>query len=99
MDNGDSGGSTFLVSVCCDWRLPTLMELQTILNDEYPCGSSPCTYNAFGPTSTANSYATATVVTDPLLAGTIWFVAFDSGASSLTNNYDPFAVRAVRGGL
>jgi len=35
----------------CDWRLPTIVELQTILLAPYPCGTSPCIdMTVFGPT-------------------------------------------------
>jgi len=33
----------------CDWRLPDMLELQTILFQPPPCGSSPCIDPIFGP--------------------------------------------------
>jgi hypothetical protein len=35
-----NGGGCFAGQ--CDWRLPTVAELLTILSEPYPCGGSPC---------------------------------------------------------
>lgn len=34
----------------CDWRLPSIEGLQTILLAPFPCGTSPCIDPIFGPT-------------------------------------------------
>ncbi len=42
----------------CDWRLPTIYELQTILSEAYPCATDPCIDPVFGPTPTYSLSAT-----------------------------------------
>ena len=79
----------------CDWRLPTVIELQTILLTPTPCQTNPCIDQAvFGPSSggshwTGDGYGSATA----------WVVDFVDGyvlgAPRTNGNF----VRAVRGGL
>jgi hypothetical protein len=74
----------------CDWRLPTIAELQTILLEPYPCGTNPCIDDVFGPTAT--NYWSTTVLATYYAE----YVAFPDG--SLSNglmHFDGF-VRAVR---
>ena len=82
----------------CDWRLPTLAELQTtLLPDPYPCSTSPCIDQAsFGP-STSSNYLTMTA--DHSDGSFTWNVRFLEG--HVFSNFDasPAFVRAVRGGL
>jgi hypothetical protein len=76
-----------------DWRLPTIVELQTIL---LPCSSSPCIDPIFGPTA-SYYWSSSTVAAVPALAWGVYFVGgfvFLDGKSDGTN-----VVRAVRGGL
>lgn len=83
----------------CDWRLPTLLELQTILSEQYPCASDPCVdLDAFAPTASDISWASTSLVTSSFYA---WGVDFRTGALVSGNNksFLPRAVRAVRGGL
>ena len=48
----------------CDWRLPTVAELQTILLDDYPCDFGPCIDETiFGPT-VADYHWTPTTYSD-----------------------------------
>ena len=82
----------------CDWRLPTLYELQTILLAPYPCTTSPCIdQGVFGPTSAYYSWSATTAADYPYGA---WYVYFDTGDVSYgsTKGYI-LHVRAVRGGL
>jgi hypothetical protein len=93
-----NGGGCFAGQ--CDWRLPTMYELQTILLGEpYPCTTSPCIDQAaFGPTVGNVPYWSAT--TYAWTPDDAWFVTFGSGgvhdyAFKGNHNY----VRAVRAGL
>ncbi len=84
----------------CDWRIPTIVELQTILLEPSPCGTDPCIDPIFGPTA-SDFYWSATSFPFPDNA---WFVYFVDGGLGATNKNDsvflPDApVRAVRGGL
>ena len=82
----------------CDWRLPTLYELQTILLAPYPCTTSPCIdQGVFGPTSAYYTWSATTAADYPYGA---WYVYFDNGDVSYgaTKGYI-LPVRAVRGGL
>ena len=89
----------------CDWRLPTVSELQTILRAEpYPCSTSPCIDSTFGPTMSTYPYWSATsVVGDPDLWGVdqhrAWMVWFSSGGLTYMEKATFYFARAVRGGL
>src|SRR5262249_8678845 len=61
----------------CDWRLPTLDELQTILLAPYPCATSPCIdQGVFGTTSPYYHWSATTAADYPYGA---WYVHFDTG--------------------
>jgi hypothetical protein len=83
----------------CDWRLPSIEEMQTILFASNPCPRSPCIDAIFGPTAAAPEvdYWSSTAV-----AGfpETWVVDFASGRVFYRFNATGFvsAVRAVRGG-
>lgn len=80
----------------CDWRLPTVAELQTILSEPYPCVTSPCIAPILGPTKT-NEYWTATTLADN--ASYAWSVSFVTGDVLYLDKTVAKSVRAVRGGL
>jgi hypothetical protein len=82
----------------CDWRLPTIVELQTILaGPAYGCSTSPCIDAAFGPTSSSFTWSSTPYATAPNAS---WFVSFDFNAVLSADFNDSSApVRAVRGGL
>jgi len=90
-----NGGSCFAGH--CDWRMPTLAELQTILLEPYPCETMPCVASVFGPTR-SNYYWTASmlILIEPDRA---WLVGFDRGSAARTSRTNTEYVRAVRGGL
>ena len=77
----------------CDWRLPTLDELQGILLAPYPCGSDPCIDPTFGPTQ-SNPYWTST--TNPSIPSFAWFVYFNDGLVTNAGKIYTRWVRAVR---
>jgi hypothetical protein len=101
-------GSVFLVFLAAlnagggyagytDWRIPTLAELQTIVDLSAPgCGSgSPCIDPAFAPTSTAASfYWSSDTGVNPVTADG---VSFSSGASGGGTKSNRAYVRGVRG--
>lgn len=62
----------------CDWRLPTLIELQTLLAEPYPCSFSPCIDEGiFGPSATILSTASTSLEFTAGLG--VWQVVFFSG--------------------
>jgi hypothetical protein len=89
-----NGGGCFAGQ--CDWRLPTVAELQTILLAPYPCTTSPCVDEGlFGPT-VAIGYWSATANAD--LPGFAWVVNFNDGDVVNINKDGADYVRAVRSG-
>jgi hypothetical protein len=78
----------------CDWRLPTLAELQSILLEPSPCGTSPCIDPIFGPTNTSFPYWSSTTNTGT--AGQAWSVSFDTGSAASEIKSQFRNVRAVR---
>jgi hypothetical protein len=78
----------------CDWRIPTIGELRSIVSVGYPnCTSSPCIDPVFGPTQAAQYWSST------LSSGAMaWEVQFSNGIdeSHVTNDFR--YARAVRGG-
>jgi hypothetical protein len=81
----------------CDWRLPTLAELQTLLLAPYPCTSNPCIDPVFGPTSSDKHWSATTRATAAGLDA--WTLDFNQGAATTQTKIFDWRVRAVRGGL
>jgi hypothetical protein len=80
-----------------DWRLPTRVELQTLLFEPYPCSISPCIIDpVFAPTI-EHFYWTSTSGTENSMAGA-WSVFFQSGGLNAYYKCSNISVRAVRGG-
>jgi len=80
----------------CDWRLPTVLELETILLEPFQCTTSPCIDVVFGPT-VAGIYWSATSLT--LRPDDAWYVYFGRGDVYTAYKNSTRYVRAVRGGL
>jgi hypothetical protein len=83
----------------CDWRLPTVAELQTILLAPYPCGtSSPCVDPIFGPTVALYGWywSATTNAPNPNIA---WIVHFYDGSVNYFDKGLAEYARAVRAGL
>lgn len=81
----------------CDWRLPMVSELQTILLPEtYPCATDPCIDPIFGPTFSYSYWSSSTYQVDPSRA---WYVGFTVAAGGGADFKTVVAnVRAVRAG-
>ncbi len=79
----------------CDWRLPTIVELQTILAGSFGSCTSPCIDLIFGPTATPGYWSSTTFAFGPDNA---WCVDFTSALVLNGAKLDFFPVRAVRGG-
>ena len=78
-----------------DWRVPTIVELQTILLAPSPCGTNPCIDPIFGPTTSAPAWSSTTTSSDP---NNHWEVNFIDGVVNFSLTGLIFSVRAVRGG-
>jgi len=81
----------------CDWRLPTIAELNTIIDCSY---GHPCVNPIFGPTCIGPTCPTyfymSTSSVDP---ENIWFTTFSNPFGPFKgSNQASFYVRAVRGG-
>jgi hypothetical protein len=74
----------------CDWRLPTIVELQTIVN----CSFIPCFNPIFGPPGIHTIYWSST--SDGGIDA--WGLRFSDGMLFNGLTSDLFVVRAVRGG-
>ena len=82
----------------CDWRLPTIAELGTIIDTSASgCGTgSPCIDATFGPTASSFYWSSTTGASFPSFA---WSVNFLGGFVFPGNkSIFSFSVRAVRGG-
>jgi hypothetical protein len=82
----------------CDWRLPTIAELQTILDASQGfCGggSGACIDPTFGPTAVSVYWSSTTFAGFPDLA---WVVGFGNGFVAFDFKGFNYFVRAVRGG-
>ena len=83
----------------CDWRVPTIAELQTILLEPYPCSTDPCIdTDVFGPTVSELYWSSTRSTAYPDSAWTVFF-ADDGYAFDDAFKTDEWHVRAVRGGL
>jgi hypothetical protein len=86
-----------------DWRVPTLSELQTIVDaTQGGCGGGefevPCINPIFGPTAPEGYWTASTEAGHPSFA---WILSFNSsgGSAGLPKTITGFYTRAVRGGL
>ena len=78
----------------CDWRLPTIAELQTILPAVAGCGAPPCSDPVFGPIG--STYWSSTISAGN--AEYAWIANFVDDSVFVTGNGSGIFARAVRGG-
>jgi Protein of unknown function (DUF1566) len=94
LDQSDSRTTCFANH--CDWRIPNIVELQSIF--DHPCnsiGAPACINSAFGPTQASHYWSSSSVVGAAYAAWTVYFnVNFVESESKSYTNY----ARAVRGG-
>jgi hypothetical protein len=78
-----------------DWRLPTVTELQSIVDlTASGCGSgSPCIDAVFGPTQLGGYWSSSTYYGNSQGA---WYVYFFTGAAYFDSKANGYSVRAVR---
>ncbi len=98
--NGALTGTTCLAGHC-DWRVPTVFELVSILLAPYPCATNPCIdQTVFGPMNASAAYHTNTSsssFTPRLYAYTVEFTDGRAHALDL-KTFPAKQVRAVRNG-
>ena len=82
-----------------DWRLPNIIELESIADENAPgCGSgSPCIDPIFGPTAVTDYYWSSTTILPD--TGEAWCVEFYGGGVVGVGKTFSGHVRAVRSGL
>ena len=102
--NYPNGAPYFCFVNHCDWRIPTVTELQSIIKTSAAgCGSgSPCIDVAFGPTQILGTNAYWSSTSLGAIPGDAMFVAFSQQSFSQNTFYLgkglSTQVRAVRGG-
>jgi len=79
-----------------DWRLPSIDELETIVDFNAPaCASAACIVPVFGPTHLGDYWTITSGQTDGTKA---WVIGFDDGALDVIAKSGTAATRLVRGG-
>jgi hypothetical protein len=83
-----------------DWRVPEVDEeggadeLETLLLEPHPCGSTPCIDPIFGPTVSYDYWSSSTYAGN---ADYAWGVNFSDGGVGFDRKDRTLYVRAVRG--
>jgi hypothetical protein len=96
LNTPNDGSATPCFANYCDWRIPTIGELRSILLAQFPnCTSTPCIDAAFGPTQASKYWSSSSLACCPGLA---WYVNFNLGFVGNVYKGDANHARAVRGG-
>lgn len=94
----ESAGAGTCFANHCDWRIPTIVELKSIVElSASGCvvSGSPCIDPAFGPTLASNYWSSSTVAGTTSYA---WYVSFYEGFVSDYFKNVGYLARAVRSG-
>ena len=95
--SADGSTTTGCFAGHCDWRMPTIEELKSMLDAQFPsCTMVPCT-TIPGSTGVATAFYWSSS-TDPDFPDVAWGVNFNFGNVFFGNKGDGLVVRAVRGG-
>jgi hypothetical protein len=81
----------------CDWRLPSVDELETILLKDDRCLVHPCIDALFGPTQSDDYVSNLTSLNEGV-PDFVWEVSFDDGVLGASGKQTGHFVRAVRCG-
>jgi hypothetical protein len=94
-----SSGPTACFANHCDWRIPTIAELNTIVALSVPgCGSgSSCIDPAFGATQPSAYHSSSALAGTPNDSWVVNFGYGNAAGASKSNSFDKFYARAVRG--
>jgi hypothetical protein len=91
----NSPGGTSCFAGHCDWRVPEVGELRSILAAPYPCFPEPCIDPIFTATQAFIYWSSSTLAPD---ISATWIVYFSDGTVSNSGKIDGRYARAVRGG-
>jgi len=97
--NSDStSGSSTCFANHCDWRIPNIVELQTIIEPgASECGGgSPCIDPAFGTTQADIFWSSSSLASNPSFVWTVDFYNISVGNNSKTDTHYARAVRSGR---
>ena len=89
-------GATPCFAGYCDWRIPALGDLRTLVTTLYPnCTVSPCIDPIFTPTQPDSYWSSSALAIAPYEG---WIVGFGNGEVVFNGKSSLYYARAVRGG-